>query len=70
MKNDASRIFVLFREWLVLQFIRLGHQQNAETLAMHLLTRTQGLATMMSTFNDDKFYPIEIRAIKDWLDCL
>ena len=70
MQNDASQIFSLFREWLVTQFSHLGHAKDAETLAMHLLTRTQGLATMMSTFSDDKFYPIEIQALKDWLDGL
>ena len=70
MQNDASQIFAFFREWLVTQFTRLGREQDADSLAMHLLTRTQGLATMMSTFSDDKFYPIEIQALKDWLDGL
>ena len=70
MQNDASQIFSFFREWLITQFNRFGHKGDAEYLAMHLLTRTQGLATMMSTFTDDKFYQIEIQALKDWLDDL
>ena len=68
MQNDATQIFSFFREWLITRFSRLGRKDDAEILAMQLLTRTQGLATMMSTFSDDKFYPIEIQALKDWLD--
>ncbi len=70
MKNDADQIFSLFREWLVTQFTRLGRAEEAEIFAMQLLTRTQGLTVMMSTFSDDQYYPIEIKAIKNWLDNL
>ena len=70
MHNDAAQIFAFFREWLITQFSKLGREEDAENLAMHLLTRTQGLAAMMSTFTDDKFYLVEIRALKDWLDSL
>lgn len=67
MRNNATQIFSLLREWLVMQFEKLGKPDKADQLAMHILTRTQGLSTMMTTFDDD-FYIAEIQALKEWVD--
>jgi TetR/AcrR family transcriptional regulator, transcriptional repressor for nem operon len=67
MRDNATQIFSLFRDWLVKQFEKLGKLDKADQLAMHLLTRTQGLSTMMTTFDDD-FYVAEIQALKEWVD--
>lgn len=67
MRDNATQIFRLFRDWLVRQFIKLDKHDRADQLAMHLLTRTQGLSTMMTTFDDD-FYVAEIQLLKDWVD--
>jgi len=60
----------LFREWLITQFRQLGHEADAENLAMHLLTVSQGIATMMTTFGDEGFYQNEIHALKEWVNQL
>lgn len=70
LKNDAREILSLFREWLIIQFIALGHKEQAEHLTMHLLTRTQGISSLITSFPDDEFYQTELQALKDWLDDL
>lgn len=67
MRDNATQIFSLFRNWLVELFVKLGKPEKADQLAMYLLTHTQGLSTMITTFEDD-FYVQEIQALKDWVD--
>jgi len=67
----ANELFSLFRNWLRRQFELLGHKTNAaDGLAMHLLARSQGIATLANTFHDEKFIKQEVRLMCDWLDCL
>ena len=67
MHADASKMLLLFRQWLVKQFKELGHKKKADELSMHLLSSTQGIATMMSNFPDDRFYKAELARLKQWL---
>lgn len=69
MRDNANQVFILFRQWLAQQFAKLG-KDNADQLAMHLMTRTQGLSTMMSAFNDPEYYRSEIQSLHEWLDSL
>lgn len=64
---DASRLFTLFREWLRKQFIELGREDDADELAMHLLARSQGVATLASAFHDEAFIHQEVEQMCDWL---
>jgi len=65
--QDASKVFTLFRIWLKHQFKQLGHKKNADELAMHLLARSQGVATLASAFNDKKFIKQEVKQLHAWL---
>lgn len=65
--NDANKLFNLFRIWLKNQFRELGHKKNADKLAMHLLARSQGVATLASAFNDRKFIQQEVKHLHKWL---
>jgi len=67
---EANKVFILFRTWLRQQFILLGHRKDADTLAMHVLAWSQGVATMASTFHDEKFTRKEVRQMCQWLDHL
>ena len=69
-KSDASRIFTLFRDWLRRQFSLLGRGTDADALAMHLLARSQGVATLASAFCDEEFIKAEVDELYDWLDAL
>ncbi len=67
-QGDANRLFTLFRLWLRRQFERLGGSGDADALAMHLLAMSQGVATLASAFNDEKFLKQEVRRLHGWLD--
>lgn len=66
-KAEANKVMTLFRNWLSKQFTALGHKKNADELAMHLLMRSQGVATLANTFHDEKFIKQEVRQMEDWL---
>jgi AcrR family transcriptional regulator len=67
-QTDANKLFTLFRTWLVRQFELLGLEDEADSLAMHLLARSQGVATLANAFNDERFIRHEVRQMSDWLD--
>ena len=65
---DANKLFTLFRVWLRRQFTLLGHKSQGDRLAMHLLARSQGVATLANAFGDEKFIRQEVQQMYDWLD--
>jgi AcrR family transcriptional regulator len=65
-RAEANGLFGLFRAWLRKQFELLGCR-DADGLAMHLLARSQGVATLTNAFRDEKFMQHEIRLLEDWL---
>jgi TetR/AcrR family transcriptional regulator, transcriptional repressor for nem operon len=67
-QGDANRLFTLFREWLRRQFERLGRKADADLLAMHLLARSQGVATLASAFRDGEYLRQEVAEMRRWLD--
>ena len=49
---------------------RLGRTADADELAMHLLARSQGVATLANAFRDGGFVDREVDAMCEWLDAL
>jgi TetR/AcrR family transcriptional regulator, transcriptional repressor for nem operon len=66
----ASRLFTLFRHWLARQFTLLGREADADALAMHLLARSQGVATLANAFHDGAFIESEVALMNQWLDAV
>ena len=66
MQSEANKVFTLFRTWLQRQFILLGYK-NADVLALHVLSWSQGVATLASTYNDEKFLRQEVKMMNAWL---
>jgi TetR/AcrR family transcriptional regulator, transcriptional repressor for nem operon len=66
-QGEANRLFALFRTWLRRQFTLLGREPDADALAMHLLARSQGVATLANAFHDEKFIRREVELMCDWL---
>ncbi|WP_343843038.1 TetR/AcrR family transcriptional regulator [Bowmanella denitrificans] len=65
----ANDLFGLFRQWLAGQFMALGFPQHqADTLAMHLLARSQGIATLANAFDDMAFIEQEVQQLNQWLE--
>jgi len=69
-RDEANKLFTLFRTWLRRQFAALGRTQDADALAMHLLARSQGVAMLANAFHDDKFIRQEVQLMCDWLDSI
>jgi TetR/AcrR family transcriptional repressor of nem operon len=66
----ANELFAMFRVWLRRQFTLLGRGADADALAMHLLARSQGVATLASAFRDETFIRREVEQMCMWLrDC-
>ena len=63
----ANKLFTLFRTWLRRQFTLLGRKADADALAMHLLARSQGVATLANAFHDEKFIRQEVSQMDAWL---
>lgn len=66
-QGEANRLFTLFRTWLRRQFELLGREADADALAMHLLARSQGVATLASAICDEAFIRQEVEQMCDWL---
>ena len=67
-QDEANKIFTLFRVWLRKQFVLLGFKNDADELAMHLLARSQGVATLANAFCNEKFLKQEVQQMCRWLD--
>lgn len=67
-REDAAALFALFRDWLARQFAALGRTGEAEALALHVLMRSQGVATLASAFRDEDFIRREVADLEAWVD--
>jgi len=66
-QNGANELLSLFRSWLRRQFTQLGRDDDADELAMHLLARSQGVATLANAFHDEAFIRKEVEKMEEWL---
>lgn len=67
-QGEANKLFTLFRAWLKRQFEAAGRRKDADALALHVLARSQGVATLANAFRDEKFIRREVQDLYDWLD--
>ncbi|KUP93033.1 TetR/AcrR family transcriptional regulator [Tritonibacter horizontis] len=64
----ARALFDLFRHWLRQRFEDMGHGAEADALAMQLLARSQGAASLANAYPDDAFLAREVDQMMAWLD--
>ena len=67
LQAEAGKLFTLFRDWLARQFAALGLGDRSHTLAMQLLSRSQGAATLAQAFHDETFLRSEVAEMRRWL---
>lgn len=67
-RSGAMAIFNLFRIWLRRQFTLLGRPVDADALAMHVLARSQGIASLANAFRDEAFLRHEVDLLLEWLE--
>jgi TetR/AcrR family transcriptional regulator, transcriptional repressor for nem operon len=66
-RDKANQIMALFRDWLTRQFEELGCEDMAAEHALHVLSWSQGVATLAQTFKDEAFVHREVDQIVAWL---
>jgi TetR/AcrR family transcriptional regulator, transcriptional repressor for nem operon len=67
-RGEANRLFAVFRTWLARQFRVAGREATeADRLAMHLLMRSQGVATLLNAFHDTEFAAREVELMREWI---
>lgn len=69
-KGDAARIFSLFKEWLARQFAAMGRKADADALALRILGRSQGVASLATAFKDEGYVRAEVDQICQWIDSI
>lgn len=67
-KKNANKLMNLYKTWLTQQFSDAGFKKQSEEFAMHLLARSQGIATLANTFQDDHFIKKEVQGMNEWLN--
>ncbi len=68
MQRNANEMLTVMRDWLTIQLKELGVGKDARQVAMHLLARSQGIATITNAFDDPVFLRKEVKRLKTWLD--
>ena len=64
----AIEQFEVFEQWIKKQFQAMGCSKNAAELTMHLMVRTQGIATMAYIHQDTRLIQREVKSIISWLE--
>ncbi|MBM7774042.1 AcrR family transcriptional regulator [Actinokineospora baliensis] len=65
-REHAVAVFGVFRDWLREQFEALG-QPDADGLALHVLTFSQGVAALSNAFHDRAHVDREVARMSRWL---
>lgn len=58
----------LFQKWLRSQFEQMGCKKDADKLALHLLSRTQGVAVVAQSLRDRSFLQHEVEQMLQWVE--
>ncbi len=66
LKGEAVKLLTLFGDWLKAQFEAAGCGENSSDYAMHLLARSQGVATLSAAYNDAAFVQREVDDMRAW----
>ena len=70
LQKVARALFDLFRDWLATRFTELNRGDEAESLALHLLGRAQGIAVIAHVYQDRKLLRRETGQLQVWIEQL
>jgi AcrR family transcriptional regulator len=70
LQKAARALFDLFRDWLDARFTELNLGDEAESLALHLLGRAQGVAVIAHVYQDAKLLRRETGQLHAWIEQL
>jgi AcrR family transcriptional regulator len=69
-QTAARELFDLFRDWLTQQMLALGYADEAQSMALHLLGRAQGVAVMAHVYHDAGLLKYETQLLREWVQQL
>ncbi|QKG69981.1 TetR/AcrR family transcriptional regulator [Erythrobacter mangrovi] len=64
---EAKRLFDLFRSWIRRQIEAFGRIEDADLLALQLLSMSQGATTLANVYPDEAILDLEIQRMLDWI---
>lgn len=70
LQKAARALFDLFRNWLAVRLTELNRGNEAESLALHLLGRAQGIAVIAHAYQDAKLLRRETAQLHAWIEQL
>lgn len=70
LKKLNSKHFVVLKDWLVEQFTDMGLPDDADYLALSMLSRLQGISMIASVFGDACFFRAELKQLNSWIESL
>jgi hypothetical protein len=70
LREITKAQFEVFEQWIKKQFLAMGCGKKAADLTMHLMVRTQGIATMAYIHQDVRLIKREVESIFNWLESL
>jgi len=68
--DQSTVLFTTALEWMERQFQALGKGADSRSLAVHLLSATQGVSVLAHTFRDPGLVDMEATRLKDWIRSL
>ncbi|MEJ2389845.1 MAG: TetR/AcrR family transcriptional regulator [Gammaproteobacteria bacterium] len=68
LASQANALLQAQLDWLTEQFQQLGRQEEAQELALQLLTQLQGATVLTHIFKDPRLITRQIANAKTWLD--
>jgi TetR/AcrR family transcriptional regulator, transcriptional repressor for nem operon len=70
LAEQATRIFDELLTWLATQFRALGHGDESDDLAVHLLSAIEGAALLTHSFHTTAYFAREARRLQEWIRTL
>lgn len=70
LAGQAGQMFSEFLEWLEAQFRALGKGKESPSLALHLLSATEGATLLTNSFRDPKYVVQEAKGLERWIRAL
>jgi len=67
LAKHSTALYEHALRWLATQFADLGHRRDARSLALHLLSATQGVSLLAHAFHDPQLIVTEAARLKAWI---
>jgi AcrR family transcriptional regulator len=68
--RNSRVLFAACLDWMEFQFRAVGKGDDSRSLAVHLLSATQGMSLLAHTFHDPRIIINEAERLKEWIRAL